>query len=107
MLNFISSAIAAEGGQLHQQAGYSSFIMLAAFMAIFYFLLWRPQAKRAKDHRNLVSSIAVGDEVITSGGLIGKITKVDDSVISLTIADGVVVKVQKPAVTAALPKGSV
>jgi len=104
----ISSALAADAaGSVTRDAGYSSFIMLAAFMAIFYFLLWRPQAKRAKAHRQLVSNITAGDEVITSGGLIGKVTSVEDTFIKLTIAEGVEVKVQKPAVTASLPKGSV
>lgn len=80
--------------------------MLAIFFAVFFFLVIRPQMKRAKEHRSMVSALGKGDEVITSGGLAGRIDDVSDSFITVEIADGVRVKVQKQAVTAVLPKGT-
>ena len=81
-------------------------LMLVGFIAIFYFLLWRPQQKRAKEHRNLIDNLAKGDEVATSGGVMGRLTKVADDVVTMEIADGVKVLVQKPAVAMLLPKGT-
>jgi len=81
-------------------------LMLVGFIAIFYFLLWRPQQKRAKEHRNLIDNLAKGDEVATGGGVMGRITKVADDVVTMEIADGVQVLVQKPAVAMLLPKGT-
>ena len=81
-------------------------LMLVGFIAIFYFLLWRPQQKRAKEHRNLIDNLAKGDEVATSGGVMGRITKVSDDVVTMEIADGVQVLVQKPAVAMLLPKST-
>ena len=81
-------------------------LMLVGFIAIFYFLLWRPQQKRAKEHRNLIDNLAKGDEVATSGGMMGRIIKVADDVVTMEIADGVQVLVQKPAVAMLLPKGT-
>ncbi len=95
-----ASPEAAAGG------GYGSIILLLAFVAIFYFLLWRPQSKRAKEHRELVSNLTKEDEVVTSGGLTGKITDVADDFITLAIADNVEIKVQKSAISTILPKGT-
>ncbi|KMQ74197.1 preprotein translocase, YajC subunit [Marinobacter subterrani] len=81
-------------------------IFFAGFILIFYFLIWRPQSKRAKEHKALMSGLNKGDEVVTSGGLAGKITKVTDDFIVVEIADNVEIKVQKVAVAAALPKGT-
>ena len=76
-------------------------------MGLFYFLLWRPQQKRAKEHRNLIENLAKGDEIATGGGLMGRITKLSDDLISVEIAEGVEVLIQKPAVAVLLPKGSI
>jgi preprotein translocase subunit YajC len=84
----------------------ASLLLLAGFVVVFYFLLWRPQAKRAKEQRNLIANLAKGDEVAMSGGLLGKITRLDDDFITLAIADNVEVKVQKNAVALVLPKGT-
>ncbi|MEC9387995.1 MAG: preprotein translocase subunit YajC [Pseudomonadota bacterium] len=81
-------------------------IVFAGFILIFYFLIWRPQSKRAKEHKALMSGLNKGDEVVTSGGVAGKITKVTDDFIVLEVADNVEMKVQKVAVAAALPKGT-
>lgn len=82
--------------------------MLAVFGLIFYFLLYRPQAKRVKEHKNLVSSLGKGDEVLTQGGLVGKITKVSDDkdFIEMALNEASNIVVQKSSVTAVLPKGT-
>lgn len=104
---FINNALAAADTAASQANPWGSVLMLLGFVVIFYFLLWRPQSKRAKEHRDLVGGLNKGDEVITSGGVFGTIIRVDESFIHLRIAEGVDIKVQKSAVTAALPKGTV
>ena len=94
------SAPGAPGGQLQFA------LLMAAFIALFYFLLIRPQQKRAKEHQALLSKLAVGDEVVTSGGMLGRVTEVGDTFVTLEIADGVRVKVQKVQVTQLMPKGT-
>jgi preprotein translocase subunit YajC len=84
----------------------ASLLMLVGFVVIFYFLLWRPQAKRAKDQRNLINNLARGDEIITSGGLVGKIMQLNDDFVTLQVASNVEVKLQRSAVTQVLPKGT-
>lgn len=84
----------------------SNIVMLVGFLAIFYFLLIRPQSKRAKEHQNLISSLAKDDEVVLNGGLVGKIKKVGEQFIVLTIAEGIEVKVQRQAIASSLPKGT-
>jgi preprotein translocase subunit YajC len=103
---FIPAAMAADGGMGGLPFGPDLFIILA-FGLVFYFIIWRPQSKRAKEHKNLVTSMAKGDEVVTNGGLIGKVAKVDDQFLVIEIADGVEVKVQRHAIAAALPKGTI
>lgn len=79
---------------------------MIALFAIFYFLLIRPQQKRQKEHRNMVSELAKGDEVVTMGGLLGKITSVDDNFLTVQVAKDTEVKVQKASVQAMMPKGT-
>ena len=74
---------------------------------MFYFIIWRPQSKRAKEHKDLVGGVTKGDEIITTGGLIGKVIKVYDQFLVMEVSDGVELKLQKHAVTAALPKGTI
>ena len=81
-------------------------LLMAAFIALFYFMLIRPQQKRAKEHQALVSKLAAGDEVVTTGGLLGRVTDVGDPFITLEIADGVRVKVQKVQIAQLMPKGT-
>lgn len=104
---FISNAYAQAGGQ-QGGGGFEMLIMLAAFGLIFYFLLYRPQAKRAKEHKNLVAALGKGDEVLTQGGLVGRITKVneDKDFIEISLNETNNIVVQKSAVTAVLPKGT-
>ena len=81
-------------------------VFLIGFLVIFYLMIWRPQAKRAKEHKNLLGGLQKGDEVVTSGGIIGKVTKVTDDFVVVEISDNVELKFQKQAIAATLPKGT-
>ena len=81
-------------------------LFLVAMFVLMYFLLIRTQQKRAKDHKNLLKELKKGDEVVTNGGVLGKINSVDESFATLEIAEGVVVKVQKQGINQKMPKGS-
>lgn len=82
-------------------------LMLAAFGFIFYFLIWRPQNKRAKQQRDLIGNLQKGDEVITAGGILGKIQRVKDDFLVLVISEGTEVLIQKQAIAGTLPKGTI
>jgi preprotein translocase subunit YajC len=101
---FISSAYAQD---LAPTGGLMSFLPLIVIFAVFYFMLIRPQMKRSKEHRQLVSQLGKGDEVVTNGGLLGRITDVSESFITLEIADNVQIKLQRQAVTNIMPKGTI
>ena len=83
-----------------------SFLPLVLVFIIFYFLLIRPQTKRAKEHREMIGKLAAGDEVVTNGGLLGRITEVGESFVTLQVASGVAIQVQKVQVAQLLPKGT-
>ena len=102
---FIPSALANEGPTPGGVPGLDLFIIVA-FILVFYFIIWRPQSKRAKEHRELVASLGKGDEIVTNGGLIGKIVKVEEQYLVFEVANNVQLKLQKGAVSAALPKGT-
>ncbi len=95
------AAAATPGGSL------MGFLPLVVIFVIFYFLLIRPQTKRAKEHKAMVGGLAKGDEVVTNGGIIGRISQVGDTFVSVDIAEGVTVKVQRHAISVVLPKGTV
>ena len=101
----ISSAFAQDAAP--GVGGLASFLPLIVIFAVFYFMLIRPQMKRAKEHRNLVAELGKGDEVITNGGLLGKITDLSDAFVTVEIADGVQIKLQRNAVTTVMPKGTI
>lgn len=106
---FINDALAAAApaaSSAPAEGGFSSFFLLMLFMLAFYFLLFRPQSRRAKEHKQLVSNLSVGDEVITLGGLYGKITKITENVAIIAIADNLEVKIQKNAISTSVPKGT-
>jgi preprotein translocase subunit YajC len=79
---------------------------LVLIFVVFYFLLIRPQAKRAKEHKAMVAAMGVGDEVVTSGGILGRVTESGDQFLTVEIASGVQVKVQRHTITSVLPKGT-
>lgn len=106
VLTLLSPAVFAE-----QAAGapsvMSNVLMLGAFIFLFYFMLIRPQTKKQKEHQNLLSNIAKDDEVVTSGGILGKVVKVTDQFLVVSISDNINVTIQKQAVAASLPKGTI
>ena len=109
---FISSAYADAPGPIPAPGGASPgggvslLLMFAIFFIFVYFTIWRPQSKRAKEQHNLLSSLAKGDEVMTAGGLLGRITKLTDQYITLAITNNVEIVMQKSAVVNVLPKGT-
>ena len=105
---FISDALA-EGAAAGQSAdsGILGMLPLVLIFVLFYFMLIRPQTKRAKEHKGMVEALAKGDEVVTNGGVLGKVTEVGESFLSVKIAEGVEVKIQKQSVSTLVPKGTV
>jgi preprotein translocase subunit YajC len=85
----------------------NTLLLPALLLVVFYFLLIRPQSKRAKEQREMLSKVAVGDEIATTGGILGKVTEVGEQFLSVEIADGVNIKLQKFQVAQVLPKGTV
>ena len=101
---FISSAFAQDAAT--QSGGLISFLPLIVIFALFYFMLIRPQMKRAKEHRQLVSGLQKGDEIVTSGGVLGKLTAIEDSFVTVKVAENTEIKVQRHAVASVMPKGT-
>jgi preprotein translocase subunit YajC len=106
-MDFLISNAWAQGGAAGQGSPIPSIVMLLVLFGLFYFLLIRPQQKRTKEHREMTEKLAKGDEVITQGGMLGRITKLGDTFISLEIAEGTEIKVQRGAVSTLLPKGTI
>ena len=104
----IQDAFAAGTGQATSEASLMSMLpLLVVFVLFVYFFLIRPQNKRAKEHRQLVSELSTGDEVVTSGGLLGKIVKVTEDFLVLNIADNTEIVIQKSAINTTIPKGTI
>lgn len=103
---FETTAHAAEGAAA-PDTGLINLLFLGGFVLIFYFLLWRPQSKRRKEHQALMSGLSKGDEVVTAGGIVGLVNKVEDDFIKVQVADTVELRIQKSAVGATLPKGTI
>ncbi len=95
-----------QGGAGGQGGGFSSFIPLILMFVIFYFLLIRPQQKKQKDHRSMITNLKNGDRIITSGGILGRITSVGDDTLTIEIADRVRVKLNRTNVSALLQSSS-
>lgn len=106
---FISTAFAQTAAPATQSAESSlmGMLPLVLMFVVLYFVMIRPQMKRQKEHKAMIEALAKGDEVVTSGGLLGKVAKMDDNFLSLEVASGVEIKVQRSAVIQVLPKGSV
>lgn len=105
-MDFLISAAHAQEGQPAGGGMIEFLIMIVIFFAIMYFLIIRPQSKRAKEHRSMVEALSRGDEIVTNGGVAGKISEVGDDFIKVEIADGVNVAVQKQSVSSVMPKGT-
>ena len=102
---FISDAMAQTAGA-GGLSSFVSFLPMIALFAIFYFLLIRPQQKRQKEHRGMVTNLAKGDEIVTMGGLLGKITAVDENFATVQFAKDTEIRVQKVSIQAMMPKGT-
>ena len=104
MLDFFVSS--AWGTDAPQQGGIMSMVPLFILFAVFWFFLIRPQMKQAKEHKNMVKALSKGDEIVTTGGMLGKIKEIGDNFILLEIAKELQIKVQKNAISTVLPKGT-
>jgi len=103
---FAQTAPAAAGGG-DMQSSLMSMLPLVLMFVVLYFVMIRPQMKKQKEHRAMIDALAKGDEVATVGGVLGKVSKLTDSYVSLEVATGVELQVQRSAVVQVLPKGSI
>ena len=101
---FINQAWAQAGGQAN---AFTSFLPLIVIFVLFYFLLIRPQQKRAKEHKKMVDELAEGQEVVTAGGVLGKVASVNNDWITLEVSDGVSLKVQRGTISVVGPPGTI
>ena len=101
---FISNAMAADASP--QGGGLQLVFMIALFFGIMYFMIIRPQSKKAKEHASLLDALSKGDEVVTNGGILGKIVKLGDNFIELKISDSSNMKIQRHAISSVMPKGT-
>jgi len=102
----ISTAAAQAQGAPGQPSALMQFLPLVLIFVVFYFLLIRPQTKRAKEHRAMVAALEVGAEVVTNGGILGKVTEVSEQYLTVEVANNVNIRLQRQAVTQVLPKGT-
>jgi preprotein translocase subunit YajC len=106
-VSFISNAVAQGTTASSAESSLMSFLPLILMFAVLYFIMIRPQMKRQQEHRNMLAAMAKGDEVVTNGGIVGKVTKVTDAYVGVEIAEGTEITVQKASVTTILPKGTI
>ena len=104
---FAQTAPAAAAGGSDMMSSLTSMAPLVLMFVVLYFVMIRPQMKKQKEHRTMLAALSKGDEVATSGGVLGKVTKLGDSLLSVEIANGVEVQLQRSAVVQVLPKGSI
>jgi preprotein translocase subunit YajC len=106
---FISNAYAQSGGSTEQQL--LGFLPIVLMFVVLYFLMIRPQMKRAKEHRQMLEALSKGDEVVTAGGIVGKVTKVGDGYVTLEVShrgdEAIEMQMQKQAIQTLLPKGTI
>ena len=102
---FISDAFAQGGGA--QGSPFPSLIMLVVLFGLFYVLLIRPQQKRQKEHKLMIEKVAKGDEVVTQGGILGRVTKVGDAFLNIEVSEGTEIRIQRTAVAVLMPKGTI
>ena len=91
---------------MEQTNNFPTLFLLFGFMILIYFLMIRPENKRRKTHQEMLSSLDLGNEVVTAGGILGKVSKISDQYIELSIADNTKIKVQKTSISTVLPKGT-
>jgi preprotein translocase subunit YajC len=103
----IGAAQAADGAQPTTEQNMMSILMLVVLFAVFYFLLIRPQQKRVKEHKAMTETLKKGDEVVTFGGVLGRVTELGDAFIDVEVSNNVIVKVQKQSIASVMPKGTI
>ena len=104
---FISNAYAQAAGPAGAGGGLMSFLPIILMFVVLYFLMIRPQMKRQKEQKAMIDGLAKGDEIVTAGGVVGKVTKVSDGYVTMEVAEGTEIVMQKAAVTLLLPKGTI
>ena len=87
--------------------GFESLILIVLMFGVLYFLMIRPQMKRAKEHKTMIEALQKGDEVVAAGGILGRISKISDTYVSLDVANNVEIQIQRPAIQLVLPKGTI
>lgn len=97
----------AQGAGAPQGGGIENILLILGMFAVLYFLMIRPQMKRAKEHKTMVDGIQKGDEIVTAGGILGRVGKVDEQYLTVVIASGVEVQMQRSAIQVVLPKGTI
>ena len=106
-MDFLISTADAQTAGSSPQSALMQFAPIVVLFVAFYFLLIRPQTKKAKEHRDMVAKLAVGDEVVTTGGILGRVTEAGETFVTVEIAKGVEIKVQRFQVSQLMPKGTV
>lgn len=106
LLDFLVSPAHAQAASAPPGVGMINMVFIGVMVVIFYFMLIRPQMRRNKEVRQMLSSLSKGDEAVTSGGVAGRITTIGENYVGLEIAEGVTIKVQKSAISSILPKGT-
>lgn len=106
-MNFLISDAMAQGVPAAQDPGISGFLIMLIPIVVLWFLMIRPQMKRQKEHTKMVQGLTKGEEAVTSGGILGKITEVGESFVTLEVAKGFEVKVQRHAIASVMPKGTI
>jgi len=101
------SPVWAQGAGGGVGGGFESLILIVLMFGVLYFLMIRPQMKRAKEHKTMIEALQKGDEVVTSGGMLGRVTKINENYVTLDVANNVEVQIQRPAVQLVLPKGTI
>jgi preprotein translocase subunit YajC len=105
-MDFLISSAYAQAGAGGQPNTWLQMLPLVLIFVVFYFLLIRPQTRKAKEHREMVAKLVVGDEVVTTGGILGRITEAGDTFMTIEIASGVQIKVQRFQISQLMPKGT-
>ncbi len=105
-MNFLIQDAMAQAAGGAQQGGLMGFLPLIILFIAFYFFLIRPQMKRQREHQKLVQGLQKGDEVVTSGGMLGRVSELNEALLKIEVAKGVEVKIQRAAVSTVLPKGT-
>jgi preprotein translocase subunit YajC len=104
---FISQAWAQSAGGAAQGGGIESMLLIVLMFGVLYFMMIRPQMKRAKEHKAMIEALQKGDEVVSGGGILGRVTKLNENYVTLEVAQGVEMTLQRSAIQVVLPKGTI